>query len=638
MPPSASGEERPAAKVPKLGQTKLVFGSAMGIALPKTALSPAAIVATVAATPFVGSTSTAAGSSPAGALSTVKRERVGTTIDEPVIKLKLRIVPGTTAVVADVAVSMQPPATLQAIKKKRRSYSGKEKAAAVEAVASLVGSMSSKAKALARTDGYDKVRGDQLRKWETPTVAMKRGPKVNLKFEQAVLDQLVYTQVAELDDASKVGVVANVAYSYAVVEQAAKAAQRLPEFADDGKLQKLKFTPPWIKSFLDRSSMHRRVVSTTDKVLPSIEEVQSTMADIAETKTSGDFRDDETISADETAVLYGLQPKNQYVPEGDGRGSAPASDEKARYTSMQAGEGEGGMLPSFNIIKCSPTKADLTSTRVLKDLHKVSGFTAADGWEFLVWTRTLTLLDKKKKEFTAEYKRPYLKHTATGAVITIQHKAWMDTAGICMWADVLIGPYFARKRGKCLLIWDNCGSHCVPAVGVVLKEWGITEKKLPKNMTGKLQIMDLVVNGPYKAAIRRKRVAKLFDYFQSWKIKRLQEMAKPPAERELPAFEPPKPTLAVGLLQSFEVERELFAKASFKAAIKKTFMQAGQTPKADGTFITYKSHTTQSISACLLPEGKTESHSLATIVGTTDVITYEEDEEPETDEEDKDDE
>ena len=99
-------------------------------------------------------------------------------------------------------------------------------------------------------------------------------------------------------------------------------------------------------------------------------------------------------------------------------------------------------------------------------------------------------------------------------------------------------------------------------------------------MTGKLQIMDLVVNGPYKAAIRRKRIANLFNYFQSWKFKRLQELVKPIAERALPPFDPPKPTLATGLLQSFEVERELFAKDSFKQAIKSTFVQAGQAAQA----------------------------------------------------------
>ena len=42
------------------------------------------------------------------------------------------------------------------------------------------------------------------------------------------------------------------------------------------------------------------------------------------------------------------------------------------------------------------------------------GFTNADGWELLMWCRTLTLLNKKKESVTSEYKRPYLKHKETG--------------------------------------------------------------------------------------------------------------------------------------------------------------------------------------------------------------------------------
>jgi hypothetical protein len=205
------------------------------------------------------------------------------------------------------------------------------------------------------------------------------------------------------------------------------------------------------------------------------------------------------------------------------------------------------------------------------------------------------------------------------------------------WIDLLIGPHFERKRGKALLIWDNCGSHNVAAVKQRLEAWGITEKKLPKNMTGKLQIMDLVVNGPYKAAIRRKRVSSLFEYMQNWKVSRLQEMANAPEERELPSFKPPKPDLYTGLRNSFEVERDLFAQDSFKDAIKKTFVAAGQTPRPDGTFTVYKTHARSSISASLLPESKVEEQcTLATMAGGADVVACEDDDEPATDDEPED--
>ena len=53
---------------------------------------------------------------------------------------ELRIVGGTTAVAADLHASMQPPSALPGVKAKRRFYSAKEKAAAVEAASSILGS------------------------------------------------------------------------------------------------------------------------------------------------------------------------------------------------------------------------------------------------------------------------------------------------------------------------------------------------------------------------------------------------------------------------------------------------------------------------------------------------------------------
>ena len=52
-----------------------------------------------------------------------------------------------------------------------------------------------------------------------------------------------------------------------------------------------------------------------------------------------------------------------------------------------------------------------------------------------------------------------------------------------MWADVQIGPIFAKKRRKALVVWDNCGSHNGAAVHDVFAEWGITANNFPPNMT-----------------------------------------------------------------------------------------------------------------------------------------------------------
>jgi len=414
-------------------------------------------------------------------------------------------------------------------------------------------------------------------------------------------------------------------------------------------VQQLQFSPPWIYGFLTRNLPSKLTINTGEKTVVAAADVQKTMEGIQGSLREKEVKPKGTVAADETAVHYGVPPKQQFAPEGQARGSAPGCDEKVRYTSMQAAvaEGEDGdaeaaeVLPSHNIIKCSSRKADLSKTRVLKTLHAQPGFTAADGWELHIWRRTLTLKGKNGKETTAEYVRPYLKHTS-GTVIKIQHKAWMDSVGCCMWVDVLLGPVMKRRQCNVMLIWDNCGSHCVSAVQMVLKEWGIFEEKLHKNTTGETQVPDLIMNGPYKAGIRRARCRGLFSFFQNWKIKRLHELAKPVDQRVLPPFDPPKPTVAEGLLTGLKVEAEVFTKKEFKLALKKCFVNAGQAPQQDGSFIKYTGKSKMgSLVKTLLPKGAAEENemgSLAQLAGAGDSGAAEEpasddDDEPSSDDE-----
>jgi len=152
------------------------------------------------------------------------------------------------------------------------------------------------------------------------------------------------------------------------------------------------------------------------------------------------FNLDEVISADETGFNYGALPLLQYVPQDAQRASAPESDEKARVTAMLWGVASGKMGPIFVIIKCSTKVADLTRTRVLKDLAMVDGFKPSDGWKMCTWVKTIEIKVKKdtvRRQFTC----PYLIDSNLN-VITIQHKVWMDTPRVCMWLDVQLGPYY----------------------------------------------------------------------------------------------------------------------------------------------------------------------------------------------------
>ena len=59
----------------------------------------------------------------------------------------------------------------------------------------------------------------------------------------------------------------------------------------------------------------------------------------------------------------------------------------------------------------------------------------------------------------------------------------------------------------------------MPAVEAVFREHGIALEMLPKNMTDALQVMDLVVNGPLKAVLRRRRSWALFAALQAHRLR-----------------------------------------------------------------------------------------------------------------------
>mmetsp|Transcript_13433 Transcript_13433/g.45300 ORF Transcript_13433/g.45300 Transcript_13433/m.45300 type:complete len:227 (+) Transcript_13433:494-1174(+) len=158
------------------------------------------------------------------------------------------------------------------------------------------------------------------------------------------------------------------------------------------------------------------------------------------------------------------------------------------------------MGPLWAIIKCAAKGTDLSKTRVLQTLHLEPGFTVTDGWELKMWVRELTVPGKGKgKEVTATFKRPYLINNETLEVITIQLKAWMDTAGIVMWNEVQIAAWAARRTGRACIVWDNCGPHKTKAVQESFARTKVTQEELTPKMTDILQVMDLITNGPVKS-------------------------------------------------------------------------------------------------------------------------------------------
>ena len=142
------------------------------------------------------------------------------------------------------------------------------------------------------------------------------------------------------------------------------------------------------------------------------------------------------------------------------------------------------------------------------------------------------------------------------------------------------------------LVWDNCGPHGTAAVREMADEWGITLLPLPKNMTDVLQVMDLVVNSPVKAALRRDRERLLFHQFQAFKVARLKAKLE---KKPLPEFNPPKPKVHEGIRSLLSINSTTFADPRFKRAMSKCFIDVSIAPDEESNetemhFKEYKAH------------------------------------------------
>ena len=137
-------------------------------------------------------------------------------------------------------------------KHRRMTYNPKAKVMAVEALEKLKTEHPKATKKelqgkVRSAVGDKKLRVQNVERWGVAKVIKKRGRKVNEAFEQAVLDQLVFTTLEKVDNVEKAVVIANVCYSHDIIRRAVEMTLQQPSFKDDAKLQKMKYTRPWIK-------------------------------------------------------------------------------------------------------------------------------------------------------------------------------------------------------------------------------------------------------------------------------------------------------------------------------------------------------------------------------------------------------
>ena len=376
------------------------------------------------------------------------------------------------------------------------------------------------------------------------------------------------------------------------METAAKDVQARDSWLLSEEIKNKKFTNKWIKSFLLRGGVTRRKITREDKEVPTDEEIAGVLKIGQEILIRNGHTAQSCYNFDETAFTWAIGPTHVYCPINQGRATnIGISNTKLRITAVIAVNAEGTFAPLMLIIKhsvSSETRPDQTGMTVIRDLNKKAGFTINDGWKLKEWSRDLTI-----NSVTVRHKVLYIIHEGTSHVITSQVKAWNDTVRMILWFEVLIQP-IKERIGKMILWCDNCGSHKTTCVMDIIREIGVDVVFLPKNMTGELQVLDLVVNGPLKAHIRTNRANRLYKSFHEYKAERVVNNKLPRAQRQHRDYNPPKPSMIEGIRDLLTLFEEQMTEENFKDYIHRSFLKTGTYPKhresgdEPPTFVQYK--------------------------------------------------
>jgi len=157
---------------------------------------------------------------------------------------------------------------------------------------------------------------------------------------------------------------------------------------------------------------------------------------------------------------------------------------------------------------------------------------------------------------------------------------------MAMHIDLILRPWTKDNANGKLFLWmDNCGSHKTDCLDSIFREAKVEVGFLPPNMTSELQVLDLVVNGPIKAHIRKLRATRICKYFDSYReIFRDQRKLK---VSKLPKWEPPKPSLEECIKDMLNLIHTDFATHKFKESIRTSFISTGTSYSPDRTFNDY---------------------------------------------------
>ena len=231
------------------------------------------------------------------------------------------------------------------------------------------------------------------------------------------------------DDSNQVEIIANTIYSYECVRGVAQAVvDRDASWKLNKDVRNLKFSNKWISGFLRRLKFKKRRITSVQKVLPSVEIVQNQMNLIKEFIVTEDISPTRVFNADETGVNWAPEIQYQYVPQDAVRATAPPGNESGRFTALIGSNAVGDMLPFFFIVKCScKSPYDLSASTILnKFLGPDKLCKPIEGWTSGIWTKDLMIKGESKRIVD---------------LITVQGKAWNDTAGFLMWIELQLRAY-----------------------------------------------------------------------------------------------------------------------------------------------------------------------------------------------------
>lgn len=312
-------------------------------------------------------------------------------------------------------------------------------------------------------------------------------------------------------------------------------------------------------------------------------EVREHMGALQQRLAKMGFSRGEIVNVDETPSYLAPPLLFKYGVAGEQRTAIPDDpNEKNRITAVVGLNGEGGALPPVHIIKTSITGDDQSNQRVLTKLKADLGGDN-EGWVQREWTRRVMVSGKEKT-----FVRPYIINTKNGRVIWAQAKAYQDTAGLIMYLDLVLTPYKDRiGASKIALVWDNCSCHLNKDVILAHQAAGVHVEPLIRDMTDQLQPVDIIANGPLKAAQRRNRAGQLYDYHQTY-VGDCRAMAA--AGKPLPIFKPPNATLLSFIRMHHEIWDDTFGSEAFRAAARRVFINVGICPTDGGAYIEYTSH------------------------------------------------